>query len=235
MITLSELSERRLKGVHPDLVAVVRRAAQLANRDLLVVEGLRSVSRQKELVAKGASTTMNSRHITGHAVDLCCMVDGKLAWGKPHAQLLAERVKAAAAELNVELDWGGDWQSFVDTPHFELDWAAYPKQDASWKQASAVAGEPPAPVAIAVKESKTILGGLIAGLGTVLQFFSDTMAKFAQFAADALTSIAGLEPITQLASAMGANLPALGFGMAATGVVMVIARRLDAAAKGKIG
>ena len=75
----------RLEGVHPDLVRVVERAIELTEVDFTVLEGLRNVSRQKELVAAGASQTMNSRHLTGHAVDLGALVGmrcpGRLAIG----------------------------------------------------------------------------------------------------------------------------------------------------------
>ncbi len=66
----SQRSENNLKGVNPALVQVVRRALELSIVDFGVTEGLRTVERQKELVAKGASQTMNSRHITGHAIDV---------------------------------------------------------------------------------------------------------------------------------------------------------------------
>ena len=63
---ISARCELRLAGVHPDLVRVVRRAAE-GGVAFRVEEGLRTVKRQKQLVAAGASQTMNSRHITGHA------------------------------------------------------------------------------------------------------------------------------------------------------------------------
>mgnify|MGYP000679935446 CR=1 FL=1 len=81
--TLSRLSRSRLVGVHPDLVRCVERAIQITEIDFMVVEGVRDLRRQRELVAKGASTTMNSRHLTGHAVDLCAYVDGELIWKQP--------------------------------------------------------------------------------------------------------------------------------------------------------
>lgn len=146
---LDDLSEKRLKGVHPDMQKVVRAAIAKLKSDVLVVEGLRTVSRQKKLVAKGASKTMNSRHITGHAVDLCAMSDGALSWGSPNAPKIAKAMKDAATAAKVELDWGGDWKSFVDTPHFELDWGSYPKQDVSWQEAR------PAPIKDAVKKAAT--------------------------------------------------------------------------------
>ena len=123
-----KLSLSRLVGLHPDLLRVVKRALELSEVDFMVVEGLRTLERQRMLVDTGKSTTMNSRHLTGHAVDLCCYQHGELEWGAPFHDQIADAMKAAAAELGVAITWGGDWRSFVDTPHFQLDWKAYPKQ-----------------------------------------------------------------------------------------------------------
>lgn len=112
----------RLRGVHPDLVRVVVRAR--AAEAFTVIEGLRSRERQAELVARGASRTMNSRHLTGHAVDLGPV---PLDWNdKPAFRRLAGAMKRAADEEGVPLVWGGDWRSFYDGPHFELDRRKYP-------------------------------------------------------------------------------------------------------------
>jgi peptidoglycan L-alanyl-D-glutamate endopeptidase CwlK len=126
-IILGQRSLSRLEGVHPDLVRVVKKAAVLSNLDFTVLEGLRTVERQKQLVAQGASKTMNSRHITGHAVDLAPMIGGKIRWDWPLYHKLAKIVKAAAADEKVPLVWGGDWRAFKDGPHWELPWKFYPK------------------------------------------------------------------------------------------------------------
>ena len=68
---LSQRSMNNLEGVHEDLVRVVKRALEITEVDFMVLEGLRSVTRQAELVKSGASTTMNSRHLSGKAVDQC--------------------------------------------------------------------------------------------------------------------------------------------------------------------
>ena len=120
-------SKHRLKGVHPDLVAVVKRAIEISSVDFTVLEGMRTVSRQRELVAKGASTTMNSRHLTGHAVDLGAWVDGTVRWDWPLYHKIAAAMKQAAKEEGVIMEWGGDWASFPDGPHFQLNWEEYPK------------------------------------------------------------------------------------------------------------
>ena len=123
---LSSRSKDRLKGVHPDLVRVVERAIGRTPVDFMVTEGLRTRDRQKALVAAGASRTMNSRHLTGHAIDLAAFVDGRVRWDWPLYPRIAEAMKAAARDLGVALIWGGDWKSLRDGPHFELDRGAYP-------------------------------------------------------------------------------------------------------------
>jgi peptidoglycan L-alanyl-D-glutamate endopeptidase CwlK len=126
-IVLGQRSLSRLEGVHPDLVRVVKKAAALSDLDFTVLEGIRSVERQKQLVSQGASKTMNSRHITGHAVDLAPMIAGEVRWDWPLYHKLAKIVKSAAADEKVPLQWGGDWRAFKDGPHWELPWKFYPK------------------------------------------------------------------------------------------------------------
>lgn len=129
-----KISQERLKGVHPDLVRVMHKALQEAPFPFRVIDGLRTVTRQKELVRIGASKTMRSRHLTGHAVDIVPLVDldrdGKLEteelFNWPLIRQLAPVVKAAATDLDVALEWGGDWKTFKDGPHWQLSWKAYP-------------------------------------------------------------------------------------------------------------
>lgn len=132
-LAFEKLSTRRLQGVHPDLTDVVHKAISNLDIPVLVVEGKRTRARQRQLVRKGASQTMNSRHLTGHAVDLVAVDGRKLLWGQPYYQKISAAMKSAADELNVDIDWGGDWRSFKDTPHYQLNWKAYPKDDKSWQ------------------------------------------------------------------------------------------------------
>ena len=120
MLTPRDLE--RLRGVHPDLVRVVTRAR--ADFAFFVIEGMRSEARQRALVARGASRTMQSRHLTGHAVDLGPV---PLDWeDKVSFRRMAGAVLRAADAEGVAVIWGGSWRSFYDGPHFELSRAKYP-------------------------------------------------------------------------------------------------------------
>ena len=124
---LGSRSIDRLRGVHSDLVKVVQEAIKITEVDFTVLEGVRSVERQKELVRKGASKTMNSRHLTGHAVDLGAWVGGAVSWDWKYYHQIADAMKEASRKLKVDVEWGGDWKSFPDGPRFQLSWSKYPK------------------------------------------------------------------------------------------------------------
>ena len=124
--TLSKKSRDRLVGVHQDLVKVVERAIEITEIDFAVLEGVRSKTRQEHLVKAGASQTMRSRHLTGHAVDLGAYVAGSVRWDWPLYHKIAVAVKQAAAELQTPVEWGGDWTTFKDGPHWQLPWKDYP-------------------------------------------------------------------------------------------------------------
>lgn len=126
MFILGNQSNKNLTGVHPDLVKVVRKAIQISEVDFRITEGLRSKERQKELVSKGLSQTMNSRHITGHAVDVAALVNNTVSWDWNLYEKISKAFKKASADLNIPIVWGGDWKSFKDGPHFELDRKKYP-------------------------------------------------------------------------------------------------------------
>ena len=126
MYQLGPRSKHRLKGVHEDLVRVVERAIEITTVDFTVLEGLRSPERQKALVETGASQTLNSRHITGHAVDLGAWVGDEVRWDWPLYHKIAAAMKDAAKQVNVPIEWGGDWRNFKDGPHFQLPRKTHP-------------------------------------------------------------------------------------------------------------
>ena len=123
---VTDRTEEKLKGVHPDLVAVIHQA-RTKNPDMFIItEGLRTLDKQKLLFASGATTTLKSRHLTGHAVDVAALVDGEVRWDWPLYKKIADVIKAEAALLKVDIQWGGDWKTFKDGPHFQLNPRVYP-------------------------------------------------------------------------------------------------------------
>ena len=127
--SLSNRSLGRLDGVHPDLVKVVKRAIEITPIDFGVTQGVRSIEEQIKLVEAGASRTMKSRHLTGHAVDVVAYFEGGISWHCPLYEKIADAMKKAAVELDVDIEWGGDWRSFFDGPHFQLSHGEYPAND----------------------------------------------------------------------------------------------------------
>jgi peptidoglycan L-alanyl-D-glutamate endopeptidase CwlK len=135
---LGPQSRARLQGVHPDLVKVVERAIELTDQDFMVLEGVRTPARQKELYAQGRTApgpkvtwTLNSNHFInpktgfGHAVDL---VPFPVDWSHTKLDVVSKAMFAAAWELGVPIRWGADWdrdgkpreKGETDSPHFEL-------------------------------------------------------------------------------------------------------------------
>lgn len=148
-----------LKGVHPDLVKAVLRAAEITPIPFRILEGVRTVARQKELVAKGASKTMNSRHLTGHAVDIAPLANGKVTWDWPVYHKLAPVIKKAFADVGVPREWGGDWKNFKDGPHWQLPWAQYPVST------SRIASLPPEVTGAAPYTNETETGAAVKSAG----------------------------------------------------------------------
>ena len=148
---LGRRSLRRLQDVHPDLVQVVEAAIDITPVDFTVLEGLRSIERQSQLLQSGASKTMHSRHLTGHAVDLGAYVAGSIRWDFGLYVQLAEAIQLVAMDRDIPVEWGGCWSClneaddlqvavadyvqrkkdngkpvFIDACHFQLPWSMYP-------------------------------------------------------------------------------------------------------------
>lgn len=119
-------SLQRLDQAHPDLKRLMIEAAKRCPVDFEIGEVKRSKARQEQLVKAGASQTMRSRHLTGHAADIVCTVEGKVRWDWPLYARAAAHIKGVAETLRIPIVWGGDWKTLRDGPHFELDRKAYP-------------------------------------------------------------------------------------------------------------
>lgn len=117
----SHRSEKNLQGVHPDLVKLVRSALTLSEVDFCVIEGVRTIERQRQLKLEGHTQTLNSRHLTGHAVDLAPIIEKIIPWDRwEFFEMLAEVMKESAMKADIPIVWGGDWKNFKDGVHFEL-------------------------------------------------------------------------------------------------------------------
>jgi peptidoglycan L-alanyl-D-glutamate endopeptidase CwlK len=116
---LGKKSWKALQGVHPALAFAVTEAIKLSKQDFTVFEGLRSVERQKELVAKGSSKTMDSYHLYGLAVDLVAIVDGKVTWEEKYYYEIGAAMKEVIARHSLPIDWGYELWKW-DLPHWQM-------------------------------------------------------------------------------------------------------------------
>ena len=166
----SQRSLGNMEGIHPHLRAVMDAALHASPVDFTVIEGLRTRERQAQLMAGGNSRTMNSRHLTGHAVDLMPIdpATGRGSFDWPLYHRLAPAVKAEAERLGIPITWGGDWTRFRDGPHFELAWHDYPA-DAPWPDAGPVVAAVARPVP--TPESEPAPTGWAALVAAILRLF----------------------------------------------------------------
>lgn len=116
----SKASENKFNGVHPDLVKVARLALELSEVDFGITEGMRSLERQLSLFEQGKSKTLKSKHLEGRAIDVHAVVGGTVSWMFHYYETIARAFKQAASDLNIEIEWGGDWEKFRDGVHFQL-------------------------------------------------------------------------------------------------------------------
>jgi len=145
---LSARSEGKLEGLDPRLVAVVKSAIHISKIDFGVICGMRTLEEQRELVEKGASQTMKSKHLQGYAVDLMAYIGSRGSWELNLYDDIADAMAEAAREIDVPIRWGAAWnvsniaqftgdmedamnhyiderrsqnrRPFIDGPHFEL-------------------------------------------------------------------------------------------------------------------
>lgn len=126
MYSLSAKSLTRLHGVHPDLIAVAKRAIELTRIDFGISEGVRTTDRQYQLYAEGKSDTLHSKHLLqdsgyGHAIDVFAYVNGKVTWANKYYGPIVQAFITAATESETQLRFGHLWQDFHDSVHIELN------------------------------------------------------------------------------------------------------------------
>lgn len=124
--SFSERSKKNLQGVNPALIAVARRALELSPVDFGITEGLRTMERQREMLRTGKSQTLKSRHLTGHAVDVVAYLGANISWEWKYYEQIAAAFKQAGKELGTVIEWGGDWKTLKDGPHFQLSVKDFP-------------------------------------------------------------------------------------------------------------
>lgn len=128
MFHLGVGSEEHLRGIDPRLERCVRRAITTTSTDFNVYEGLRSLERQQELYRNGASRTLDSYHLTGHAVDLVPFLGGRVQWQQPLCNQVAIAMREAAVYFGVPLTWGAVWDkklSELDPARLQNEIEAY--------------------------------------------------------------------------------------------------------------
>jgi peptidoglycan L-alanyl-D-glutamate endopeptidase CwlK len=131
----SKRSYRNLQNVRPELVAVATLALNHLGRtggpDFVITDGARNLDEQRRLVEQGKSQTMESRHLTGHAIDVAAFTpEYEVTWEAEPYETIAAAFKRAGEQLGIDIEWGGDWTSFVDMPHFALTREQFPAPEA---------------------------------------------------------------------------------------------------------
>jgi len=119
MQKLGKRSLASLEGCHPDLVKLMHEAVKYCPIDFTIYDGKRTLAQQRKHVANGKSKTLRSRHLSGKAIDLMALAED--TWNPKHYVIIAAHIKAVAKRLGIPITWGGDWKSFRDYVHFELD------------------------------------------------------------------------------------------------------------------
>lgn len=230
-MTLAPRSIKCLEGVHPDIAAVVRRADELGAR-FHITCGLRTVEEQTRLVKAGKSRTMKSRHLTGHAVDfVVAEPGGGVSYDHADMAECAAIFKRAAKELGIAIEWGGDWKSFVDTPHIELDRKVYKADGTKTPEPISVLVAEGVSPAAPLPKSGTLWGTVAGASAGVLAYIDQTVAAMLEWAA----KLTELSPVQSALAGMGGNVKSMTLGLGIGAAVYVVSRRVKAAQEGKAG
>lgn len=135
---MDKITEERIKQLHPSVRVEMAKIINECNRELTgraqvrISEGYRTFDAQNALYAQGRTkpgkVVTNAKagqsiHNYGLAVDIVLIIDGKTASWDIQADWDNDRKadwqECVAVFKRNGWDWGGDWKSFKDMPHFE--------------------------------------------------------------------------------------------------------------------
>jgi peptidoglycan L-alanyl-D-glutamate endopeptidase CwlK len=231
-MSLSPRSLAALDGVHPVLDRLARAVAERAP-PFLITEGRRTKERQAQLVKAKKSKTMNSRHITGHAIDFVAVLDGgRISYDDAHMRPIAGAFRDVAAEMGIKITRGIDWG--WDSPHIELDRAAYP---AGAQPAMAEALPPSTPEALPASapnplpRSGTVWGSIVGALAGAAAWAEQSLSSLLEWSA----KLAEFSPVSAALASMGGNVKSISLGLGIGAAVYVVSRRVKASQEGKPG
>lgn len=118
----SKRSLSNIQGIDYRLIILLGLMLEYSPYDFVVTEGLRTRERQEQLVREGKSKTMNSRHLTGKAFDIAMLdKEGKVTWDLNYYKAFADVFLKLSERLGFKCEWGGNWKSFIDGPHFQIN------------------------------------------------------------------------------------------------------------------
>jgi len=118
MPSFSKISSNRLATCEEPLQRLFNEVVK--DYDCSTIEGHRTLEKQTEYFNTGKSKTMNSNHLydPSRAVDV---MPYPINWTDRAGQHEFSRfVMAKAAELGIDVRWGGNFRGFYDSPHYEL-------------------------------------------------------------------------------------------------------------------
>lgn len=146
-MTWSDRSRNAMTGVNPELIAIMEEVRRRSGVPFEVTEGLRDEARQRELLAEGKSQTMDSKHLTGNAVDIFIPTPGGGAdWDFESYRPLGEMFKTVAQERGTpQAVWGGDWKTLRDGVNFQLNGSDYRAPGGQAQQGPALSFGPEVP------------------------------------------------------------------------------------------
>lgn len=121
MFSFSKASLNKMNGVNSKLINLMKEAIKESPYDFGITEGIRTLERQKELFAQGKTKTLKSYHLVGKAVDIKIYVNGKITWNFKYYKEVSDHIKEVARKLGYVITWGGDWKTFKDGPHFQIE------------------------------------------------------------------------------------------------------------------